>query len=219
MRRTAIAQHTEVRNNGVNGKIEMDYNAAGKVTETRTIGPDGKVQQKVDYEYLPGYYGAQQTDTTYWPNGKVRRIAHNTYDESSNFTGEFIQVFDESGKQIGGHKLTHDPWTGVYRCNEWNVAAQNYKPIQCPAGEEAEGGAEQVKKFTYEEVMQHLDAARKAARQEQKIGHMMPATPVQPPITTANKEVGLVLPAQSVRVSECPAEWSRTLTNMTGCRE
>ena len=192
----AVAQHTEVRNNGVNGKIEMDYNAAGKVTETRTIGPDGKVQQKVDYEYLPGYYGAQQTDTTYWPNGKVRRVAHNTYDESSNFTGEFIQVFDESGKQTGGHKLTHDPWTGVYRCNEYDAATQKYKPIPCPAGEEAAGGAEQVKKFTYEEVMQHLEAARKAARNEQKTAHMMPATPVQPPITTANKDVGLVLPAQ-----------------------
>src|SRR5271157_1025782 len=193
---TTVAQHTEVRNNGVGGKIELDYNAAGKVTEMRTIGADGKLQQKVDYEYLPGYYGAQQTDTTYWPSGKVRRVARNTYDESSNFTGEFIQVFDESGKQIAGHKLTHDPWTGIYCCNEWNVAAQNYKPIQCPAGEESEGGAEAVKKFTYDAVMQHLEAARKTARQEQKIEHMQPMTPVQPPITTANKEVGLVLPAQ-----------------------
>ena len=190
------AQHTEVKSNGVNGKIEMDYNAAGKVTQMRTIGADGKVQQKVDYEYLPGYFGAQQTDTTYWSNGKVRRIARNTYDQSSNFTGEFIQVFDESGKQVAGHKLTHDPWTGVYRCNEWNVAAQDYKPIPCPAGEESESGAEQVKKFTYDEVMQHLEAARKTARLQPKIEHMQPKTPVQPPITTANKEVGLVLPAQ-----------------------
>ncbi len=197
---TTVAQHTEVKNNGA-GKIEMDYNAAGKVTETRTIGADGKVQQKVDYEYLPGYYGAQQTDTTYWPNGKVRRIARSTYDQSSNFTGEFIQVFDESGKQVAGHKLTHDPWTGIYQCNEWNTAAQNYQPIPCPAGEEGEGGAEQVKTFTYEEVMQHLEAARKAARQEQKIGRMQPMTPVKPPITTGNKEVGLVLPAQ-VRAGE-----------------
>ena len=191
----ATAQHMEVRKNGA-GTIELDYNAAGKVTETRTVGPDGKVQQKVDYEYLPGYFGAQQTDTTYWPDGKVRRIARNAYDESSNFTGEFIQTFDESGKQIGGHKLTHDPWTGIYRCSEWNVAAQDYKPIPCPAGEEESGGGEQVRKFTYDEVMRHLDAARKAARQEQKIGHMLPKTPVQPPITFANKEVGLVLPAQ-----------------------
>jgi hypothetical protein len=210
----ATAQHTEVKNNGVNGKIEMDYNAAGKVTETRTVGPDGKVQQKVDYEYLRGYFGAQQTDTTYWPSGKVRRIARTTYDESSNFTGEFIQVFDDSGKQIGGHKLTHDPWTGIYRCNEWDMSAQLYKPIQCPAGEESEGGAEQVKKFTYEEVVQHLEAARKTTGPEQKIGHMLPAPPVQPPITVTNKEVGLVLPAQvhpgervSGRVVENPDQY------------
>ena len=191
---TVVAQHTVVKNNS-NGKIEMDYNADEKVTETRTIGPDGKIQQKVDYEYIPGYYGAQQTDTTYWPNGKVRRVARNTYDESSNFTSEFIQVFDESGKQTGGHKLTHDPWTGIYRCAEWNVAAQDYKPTPCPAGEEAQGGEEQVRKFTYEEVMQNLEAARKTAQQQQKMGHMMPTTPVKPPITTGNKEVGLVLPA------------------------
>ena len=192
---TTVAQHTVVHSNGVGGKIEMDYDAAGKVKQTRTIGSDGKVQQRTDYEYIPGYYGAQQTDTTYWPDGKVRRVARNTYDESSNFTGEFIQVFDESGKQVAGHKLTHDPWTGVYRCNEWNVAAQDYKPIQCPAGEESEGRAERVKKFTYDEVMQHLESARKTARHEQKIGHMQPATPVQPPITTVSQEVGLVLPA------------------------
>ncbi len=193
---TLVAQHTVVQKNGA-GKIEMDYNAAEKVTETRTIGADGKVQQKVDYEYLPGYYGAQQTDTTYWPNGKVRRVARNTYDQSSNFTGEYIQTFDESGKQIGGHKLTHDPWTNIYRCSEWNTATQAYKDIPCPAGEEESGtGGEQVRKFTYDEVMKHLEAARKAARLDEKKEHMQPKTLVQPPITIMNKEVGLVLPAQ-----------------------
>lgn len=211
----AVGQHTEVKRNGVNGKIELDYDAAGRVTETRTIGPDGKVQQKVDYEYLPGYYGAQQTDTTYWPDGKVRRVARNTYDESSNFTGESIQTYDESGKPIGGHKLTHDPWTGVYRCSEWNPGAQNYKSVPCPAGEEESGGAEAVKQFTYEEVMQHVEAARKTARHEQKIGHMLPATPGQPPITAANREVGIVLPSQvrpgervSGRVLEDPDQYA-----------
>jgi hypothetical protein len=117
---TTVAQHTVVQNNGVSGKIEMDYSAAGQVTQMRTIGADGKLQQKTDYEYIPGYYGAQQTNTTYWPDGKVRRVARNTYDESSNFTGEFIQVFDESGKQVAGHRLTHDPWTGAYRCYDTN---------------------------------------------------------------------------------------------------
>lgn len=213
---TTVAQHTVVQSNGTGGKIEMDYNAAGKVTQMRTIGADGKLQQKSDYEYLPGYYSAQKTDTTYFPDGKVSKIVRVTYDESSNFTGEFIRVFDESGKQVAGHRLTHDPWTGAYRCNEWNVAAQDYKAIQCPAGEESEGGAEQLKKFTYEEVMQHLESARKTARQEPKIEHMQPLTPVQPPITTVNKEVGLVLPAQarpgeriSGRVVQNPEQYER----------
>jgi hypothetical protein len=193
---TMVAQRTVVENNGVGGRIETDFNAAEKVTQMRTIGADGKLQQKVAYEYLPGYYGAQQTDTTYWPNGEVRKVVRNTYDESSNFTGEFIQVLDQSGKQIAGHQLTHDPWTGVYRCSEWSVAVQGYKAIECPVGEEESGGAEEMKKFTYDEVMRHLEAARKTARQEQKIGHMQPGTPVHPPITTASKEVGLILPAQ-----------------------
>ncbi len=193
---TGMAQHTVVEKNGVGGRIETDYNAAEKVTQMRTLGADAKLQQKVDYEYLPGYYVAQQTDTSYWPTGKVRRVARNTYDESANFTGEFIEVFDESGKQIAGHKLTHDPWTGVYRCSEWSVAVRDYRAVECPAGEEESGAAEEVKKFTYDEVMHNLEAARKTARREQKIGHMQPATPVHPPITTVQQEAGLVLPAQ-----------------------
>jgi hypothetical protein len=193
---TGMAQHTAVEKNGQNGSIETDYNAAGKATEMRTIGADGKLQQKVDFEYLPGFYVAQQTNTTYWPSGQLRRVARNAYDESANFTGEFIQAFDESGKQTGGHKLTHDPWTGVYRCSEWNVPAQDYRAIDCPSGEEGRSGAEVLKTFTYDEVMKNLEAARQTARREQKIGHMQPMTPIHPPITSAHKEVGLILPAQ-----------------------
>jgi len=194
----ASAQCTVVQDNGVNGKIEMDYNAAGKVTQTRTIDADGKVRQKVEYEYLPGYYNAQQTDTTYWPTGKVRRVTRTNYDKSSNFTSEFVQAFDEAGRQTAGHKLTYDPWTGVYRCAEWKAAAQDYKAVECPEGEGEEGGgrAEQVKRFTYAEVAKHLAAARNAARSQSKIEHMQPATPVQPPVVIANRTVGLVLPAQ-----------------------
>lgn len=187
----AVAQHTSVENNGLAGKIETDYNAAGKATEMRTISADGKLQQKVDYEYLPGYYGAQQTDTTYWPNGKVRKVVRHSYDESTNFTGEFIQVFDESGKQIGGHKLSHNPWTGVYRCAEWNVAARDYKNVDCPSGEEESGGNnKEVHKFTYDEVMRNLEVARTAAQREEKISR----PPAHEP--SAKPEVGLILPAQ-----------------------
>ena len=96
-----------------------------QVTEQRSIGPDGKLQQKADYEYLPGHLTSQQTTTSYWADGKsVHKVTSVTYDSSANFTGEFIQVYDESGKQTGGHRLTHDPMTNVYSCNEWNVAAQ-----------------------------------------------------------------------------------------------
>ena len=168
---TAFAQHTVVKKNGVAGRIETDYNAADKAIEMRTIGADGKLQQKVNYEYLPGYYDPQQTDTTYWPNGHLRKVSHHTYDESANFTGEFIQTFDEAGKQIAGHKLTHDPWTGTYRCAEWNVAAQDYRAVACPSGEEegGGGGVQEPKKFTYDEVMKNLEVARKTARRESEV--------------------------------------------------
>jgi hypothetical protein len=192
----AVAQHTVVENNGTGGRIETDYNAAEKITQMRTFGPDGNLQQKVEYEYLPGHYVAQQTSTSYWPNAKVRRRARNTYDESANFTGEFIELFDQTGKQIAGHKLSHDPWTGEYRCSEWSLATQGYRSVECPAGEEESGGAEEVKRFTYDEVMRNLEVARKAARRDQKIGRMQPATAVHPPIRAVTQEVGLVFPAQ-----------------------
>jgi hypothetical protein len=193
-----MAQHTVVENNGVGGKIETDYNADGKAVEMRTLGPNGKVQQKVDYEYIPGHYTAQQTDTTYWPNGQVRRVAHTTYDESANFTGESIQVFNESGQQTAGNQLMHDPWTGTYRCSEWSAASNQFKTVECPEGEE-ESGEPKPQTFTYAEVMHNLETARNTARREQKLAHTMPAasaSPVRPPITTAIREVGLVLPAE-----------------------
>lgn len=195
-----MAQHTVVENNGVGGRIETDYNAAGKATEMRTIGPDGKLLQKIDYEYLPGYYVAQQTDTGYWPNEKPHKVSRNSYDESSNFTGEFVQIFDESGKQVGGHRLTHDPWTGVYRCAEWNLTAQDYRAVKCPSGEEGGGGAEEPKKFTYEEVMKNLEAARREARREReaegKNGNVNSEAPAQGDAAGARRDVALVLPAK-----------------------
>jgi hypothetical protein len=191
---SAFAQHTTVEKNGVSGKIETDYNAAGKPVEMRTLGPDGKIQQKVDYEYPPGHYVAEQTDTAYWPNGQTRRVTHKSYDENANFIGEFIQTFDEAGKQIGGHRLTHDPWTGTYRCVEWNAAAQDYRAMACPAGEEEGGGGAQApKKFTYDEVMKHLEAARKTAGREWEFARLRAASPMSSP--TEVREVAVVLPA------------------------
>jgi hypothetical protein len=191
----AVAQHTVVQDAGGGRKMELHYNAAGQVTETRTLGPDGQLLQKNVLEYTPGGYVPQTDSTSYWPKGQVHKIARNTYDDNANFTGEFIQIFDESGKQVGGHRLTHDPQTGVYQCNEWNIAAQDYKVMECPAGEESSGTPEVAKKFTQDEVMQQLQRARQGASQEQKAGTTS-ATPVQSSPATNMKEVGLILPAQ-----------------------
>jgi hypothetical protein len=188
-----FAQKTVVQDGGGGRKLEFDYNAAGQVTQQRTLAADGKLEQKVDYEHRPGYYVADQTTTFYWPDGKVRRTTKNTYEASANFTGEFVQDFDEAGKQVGGHRLTHDPMTNVYTCADWNTAAQDYKLVECPAGEESAGGSEEVKKFTYDEVMQHLDAARKAAGEAQKVKSKAQA---EATATTANQEFGLVVPAR-----------------------
>ncbi len=189
-----VAQHTTVEKNGLAGTIETDYNTAGKASEMRTIGTDGKLQQRVQYEYLPGNYAPNQTDTTYWPNGQMRKVVRKTYDENGNFVGEFIQIFDESGKQIAGHKLTHDPWSGTYRCLEWSTAGQDYRAVECPSGEEESGGNSAPQKFTYDEVMRHLDAARKTARQEWEYARLRAAAPINPP--TKVREVGIVLPAK-----------------------
>lgn len=188
----AAAQHTSVEKNGFGGRIETDYNAAGKATEMRTIGPNGKLQQRVDYEYLAGYYGAQQTDTTYSTNGRVQKIVRHTYDPSTNFTGEYVRAFDDSGKQAGGHKLTHDPWTGIYHCSEWTLSTHSYRTVACPSGEEESGGVKQVPHtFTYDEVMRNLEAARKAARE----GQAPSAALTHKPAVAPAWEMGLILPA------------------------
>ena len=187
-----FAQKTVVQDAGGGRKLELDYNAAGQVTQQRTLAADGKLQQKVDYQHRPGYYVADQTTTFYRPDGKVHRITQATYDASANFTGEFVQDFDEAGKQIGGHRLTHEPMTNVYTCADWNSSTQTYKSIECPAGEEG-GQPEEVKKFTYDEVMQHLNAARKAAGEAPKGKSKAQA---EATATTANQEFGLVVPAR-----------------------
>lgn len=150
----------------------------------RTIGSDGRLQQKVNYEYLPGYYVAQKTDTTYWPNGQLRKLVHSNYDPSANFTAEMVQLFDQSGQQIGANKVIHDPWTGIYRCFEWIPGTNDYHSVACPAGEEGEGEKnEEIKQFTEEEVRHSLEAAHKAVALQ---------IPSRQPLP---KEVALVLPA------------------------
>jgi hypothetical protein len=156
-----FAQKVDTKDAGGGRKIELHYNAEGQVVETRSIGADGKLQQIDALEYLPGAYIPNSVTTVYFPNGNtVQKIVRNTYDNNSNFTGEFIQIFNEAGKQIGGHRLTHDAKANIYVCQDWKVDA--YKTVECPAGEESNGTPETVKKFTAEEVRKQLERARAA---------------------------------------------------------
>lgn len=187
----AAAQRTVVQDAGGGRKVELVYDAAGQVTETRTLGADGKLLQKDVLDYPAGALVPQSTSTSYYPSGQVHKVTRNTYDNNSNFTGEFVQLYDESGKQIAGHRLTHDPQTNVYRCYGWNVAAQDYKAEACPAAEESAGAPEEAKKFTQDEVMQQLQHAREATsgfKTDQR-GITAPAAAPGP------REVGLILPA------------------------
>ena len=186
----ALAQRTVTKDAGGGRKIVLHYNAADQITETDTLGPNGELLEKDTLQYRPGAYTPNTYKTSYWPNGKAHKITENTYDDNSNYLTEFIQVFDESGKQIGGHKLTHDPMTNVYRCAGWNVATQNYVAEQCPAGEESEGAPETVKKFTEQEVTQQLERARQAAKAAQPMASMSGAGGA-----TNVKEVGFILPS------------------------
>jgi len=210
----SYAQRTVVQQSGGGRKIELHYNAADQVTEIRTLGADGQLLQSQILEYPAGSYVPQTTSTSYWPNEKVHKITRDSYDKNANFTGEFIQVFDESGKQVSGHQLTHDPQTNFYHCTDWNASAQKYETIDCPAGEESSGAPEAVKKFTQEEVTQQLAHARQAAQQPPKAAPAV-ASP-QPGGGTNVKEVGLILPARirpgdrvSGSVVEGPSDYER----------
>src|SRR5450755_467567 len=192
-----VAQRTVTKDAGAGNKEEMDYDAHERVLGSRTIGADGKLMVKIEYTYSPDFEVATKTtNISYWPDGKsVQKMALNTYDENNNFISEIIEDYNLSGKHVSGHQLFHDPTTGIYRCFDWNAAQQKHVAIECPASEESREGPKETPKITREEVMQHLAAARQAAQAEQKSQRIKPKAPVQAPIVTANKEVGVVLPA------------------------
>src|SRR5450759_510654 len=89
----SFAQKTVVQDAGGGRKTELDYDAAGRLTEQRMLGADGKVINKTEYEYRPGYYQQQETVTSYWPDGKVKTVTRTSYDPNGNFTLEFVQVY------------------------------------------------------------------------------------------------------------------------------
>jgi hypothetical protein len=191
-----FGQHTVVRDAGGGRKLELVYDASGQVVETRTVDQAGRLQVRVEQEYRPGFYVPQEIITSYGPDGKaIRRVSRENYDENANFTQEVITVFDESGKQTGGHTLTHDPFTGIYHCARWNAAAQQYQTEKCPAGEREGPEAGELKELTQAEAAKQVALARQARREEEKARRIERLTPIQPPITTVMKEVGVVLPA------------------------
>jgi hypothetical protein len=192
-----FGQRTEIRDAGGGRKIELVYDPAGQVVETRTVDSTGKLQVQVEHEYRPGFLVPQETTTSYWPDGKaIRSVARVRYDENANFTSEVIDLFNEAGTQTGGTELTHDPFTGIYRCSKWEPSTRSYQASECPAAEEAPEAPKRPRALTREEAMKQLELARQAQREEQKIQHMQPKSPIRPPVTTQVKEVGVVLPAQ-----------------------
>ncbi|MFZ1136784.1 MAG: hypothetical protein WAN69_17675 [Candidatus Korobacteraceae bacterium] len=192
----SFAQKTVVHDAGPGLKQEFDYDAAGRMVESRTVGTDGKIQVKIDYSFNSHGETDKQHEIHYWPDGKsVEKIAQNTYDENSNFTSEIIEDFDQSGKHVSGHKLFHDPMSGINRCFEWKAATQKYEVIDCPASEEAHEGPEVVRQITRDEVLQSLAAARQTAEAEQKARRMQPKNPTDAALSTTTKEVAVVLPA------------------------
>ncbi len=210
-----LAQRTVVQDLGGGRKIELHYNAAGKATESRTLGPNGQLLQQQVLEYRPGAYVPQTTTTAYWPNGKVHSITRDTFDNNANFTGEFIQMFDDAGKQIAGTQVSHDPWTNIYHCSQWEAAAQSYRTVECPAGEESSGHSEEAKKFTRDEVMQQLARARQVAQLPLEKRSLSASR--APSAGTNAMEVGLVLPSQlrpgdrvSGSVVQNPTAYERT---------
>ncbi len=187
----AVAQRTVTKDAGGGRKIVLHYNAADQITETDTLGANNELLQKNTLEYKPNFYVPQSLDTAYWPNGKPHRVTQTAYDDNSNFLGEYLQIFDESGKQMGGHRLTHDPMVNTYTCQEWDATAQKYLPHECPAGEESQGTPETAKVFTQQDVDQQLQRAHAVTQ----ITRTIVAIPLGQEGGIYPAQVGLVLPS------------------------
>ncbi|MGC2112293.1 MAG: hypothetical protein WA655_22430, partial [Candidatus Korobacteraceae bacterium] len=210
-----FAQKTLTKDAGAGMKEEVDYDAAGRIVASRTIGADGKLQVKVNYSYSHGSDVIRQTSTSYWPDRKAaEKVADTTFDDSTNFVSETVADYNQAGMQVSGHQVFHDSMTGIYRCFDWNVGKQRYVAIDCPAPEESQEGPHEEHKITREEVMQKLAAARQAAESEQKAVRMKQAHPVQVAIAAAYEEVGIALPVLrpggrvSGRVVEAPERFA-----------
>ncbi|MGB9072067.1 MAG: hypothetical protein WCC22_05310 [Terriglobales bacterium] len=219
---TCFGQHTVIRDAGGGRRIELIYNASEQLVETRTVDMAGRLQVRVDHEYRPGFYVPQETTTSYWTDGKaVRSVARVGYDENANFTSEVIKVFNEAGAQTGGTKLTHDPFTGIYRCSKWDPSARAYQATECPATEESAEAPKKAEELTRDEAIKQWELARQAQREGQKVQHVERKSPVQPPVTTVVRQIGVILPAQlrpGERVSGSVVEDPQKYDGMQGLR-
>ena len=192
-------QNVEVRNAGGGNKEELVRNAAGQVVETRTVDADGKVRSRNSVEYIPGHYAPDTTTTSYYADGKsVENFAKVTYDPSANFLSETVRQYLQSGKQISGHKILHDPVTGEFRCWKWNPDAQKDERIVCPSGEESGEKPPPLKRLTQDEAVKLLESARTAAAAEQKQQRMTPKNPTTPQVKPKPTQYSVVLPADLV---------------------
>jgi len=157
-----LAQRVVTQDAGAGKKMQLIYDDAGQVVETRTLDPAGHLMVVVQSEYRPGYLVPQHKTTTYTANGEtVDSVARVSFDPNGNFLSEIKSRFDPAGKQIAGTRVLHDPWTGIYQCAEWDAAKRNYKMAKCPAGE-GSGEAESPADLSREQIMKELEEARAA---------------------------------------------------------
>jgi len=196
-----IAQNQTVETHDAGGgnKQELVRDASGQVVETRTIDANGKVRSRNTNEYLPGNYVPNTTTTSYYADGKsVENHVTVTYDPSANFTSELAEQFDQAGKHVMGHKLLHDPVTGEFRCWKWNADKQDYQRIVCPSGEESGEKPPPLKSVSEADAIKMFQAARTAAKAEQKSERMVPKNLVLPEETPGQGKFAVVLPAAMI---------------------
>jgi hypothetical protein len=195
----AQTQNVEVRNAGGGQKEELVRNAAGQVVETRTLDANGKVRSVNTVDYQNGYYVPNTTTTSYYSDGtSIENAVKVTYDPSANFLSEIVEQYLQSGKHISGHKVFHDPVTGVFRCWKWNEGSQKYDRIVCPSGEESGEKAPPLKRITQDEAVKLFEAARVAATAQKKSERMVPKNLVTPQVTPTPTRYAVVLPAALV---------------------
>ena len=196
---SAQNQNVEVRDAGAGNKEELVRNAAGQVVESRTVDANGKVRSRNTVDYVSGHYAPDTTTTSYYADGKsIENLVKVTYDPSANFLSETVQQYLQSGKQISGHKILHDPVTGEFRCWKWNPDSQKDERIVCPSGEESGEKPPPLKRLTQDEAVKLLESARTASTAQQKSERMTPMNPTTPQVKPKPTQYSVVLPASMV---------------------